>query len=67
VADLGEGRVGSVRDNSIAPLDQRLRSLRLPFGEHVTSADFLVALRGEDRLNGLQKEISDLNERRKQG
>ena len=34
--DLGEGRVSSVRYNSIAPLDERLKSLRLPFGEQVT-------------------------------
>jgi hypothetical protein len=46
VVDLGEGRMGSVRYNSIAPLDERLRSLRLPFGEQVTNAEFLVALRG---------------------
>jgi len=46
VVDLGEGRIGSVRYNSTAPLDDRLRSLRLPFGEEVTSADFLIALRG---------------------
>jgi len=46
VVDLGEGRIGSVRYTSTAPLDERLRSLRLPFGEQVTSADFLVALRG---------------------
>ena len=46
VVDLGEGRIGSVRYNSTAPLDERLRSLRLPFGEEVTSADFLIALRG---------------------
>ena len=44
--DLGEGRVSSVRYNSIAPLDQRLRSLRLPFGEQVTQAEYLLALRG---------------------
>src|SRR4029077_4830735 len=36
VVDLGEGHIGSVRYNSIAPLDERLRSLRLPFGEQVT-------------------------------
>ncbi len=42
--DLGEARIGSVRYNSTAPLDERLRSLRLPFGEEVTSADFLIAL-----------------------
>jgi hypothetical protein len=46
VVGLGEGRIGSVRYNSTAPLDERLRSLRLPFGEEVTSADFLIALRG---------------------
>ena len=33
VVDLGEGRISSVRYNSIAPLDERLKSLRLPFGE----------------------------------
>lgn len=46
VVDLGQGRIGSVRYNSIAPLDERLRSLRLPFGEQVTNAEFLTALRG---------------------
>ena len=44
--DLGEGRVSSLRYNSIAPLDQRLRSLRLPFGEQITQAEYLQALRG---------------------
>jgi hypothetical protein len=44
--DLGDGRVSSVRYNSIAPLDERLRSLRLPFGEQVTQAEYLLALRG---------------------
>jgi hypothetical protein len=28
--DLGDGRISSVRYNSIAPLDERLKSLRLP-------------------------------------
>jgi hypothetical protein len=46
VVDLGEGRIGSVRYNSIAPLEERLRSLRLPFGEQVGGADYLLALRG---------------------
>ena len=46
VVDLGEGRIGSVRYNSIAPLDERLRSLRLPFGEQVSNVEFLTALRG---------------------
>jgi hypothetical protein len=44
--DLGEGRVSSIRYNSIAPLDERLKSLRLPFGEQVTQAEYLSALRG---------------------
>ena len=44
--DLGEGRISGVRYNSTAPLDERLKALRLPFGEQVTRADFLTALRG---------------------
>ena len=44
--DLGDGHVSSVRYNSIAPLDERLKSLRLPFGEEVTQAEYLTALRG---------------------
>ena len=46
VVDLGQGRIGSVRYNSIAPLEERLRTLRLPFGETVSSAEYLTALRG---------------------
>ena len=46
VVDLGEGHISSVRYNSIAPLDERLKALRLPFGEAVTRSDFLSALRG---------------------
>ena len=46
VVDLGQGQIASVRYNSIAPLDERLRSLRLPFGEQVSSAEYLHALRG---------------------
>jgi hypothetical protein len=46
VVDLGQGQIASVRYNSIAPLDERLRSLRLPFGEQVSSAEYLQALRG---------------------
>jgi hypothetical protein len=44
--DLGGGQVSAIRYNSIAPLDERLKALRLPFGEQVTRADFLTALRG---------------------
>src|SRR5438309_4270747 len=39
--DLGEGKISSVRYNSIAPLEERLKTLRLPFGEQVTRTDFL--------------------------
>jgi hypothetical protein len=46
VVDLGEGRISSVRYNSIAPLDERLKALRLPFGQKITRADYLAALRG---------------------
>lgn len=46
VVDLGEGRISSVRYNSIAPLGERLKALRLPFGEEIGRDDFLVALRG---------------------
>src|SRR6185312_10764327 len=46
VVDLGDGRISGVRYNSIAPLSERLRALRLPFGEQVTRAEFLTALRG---------------------
>jgi hypothetical protein len=46
VVDLGDGRISSVRYNSIAPLTERLKALRLPFGEQVDRDDFLIALRG---------------------
>lgn len=46
VVDLGDGHISSVRYNSIAPLDERLKALRLPFGEAITRSDFLSALRG---------------------
>ncbi|HEY1464850.1 MAG TPA: hypothetical protein VGF44_15650 [Terriglobales bacterium] len=44
--DMGDGRISSVRYNSIAPLDERLKSLRLPFGQQISSAEFLSAIRG---------------------
>jgi hypothetical protein len=44
--DLGDGRITSVRYNSIAPLEERLKSLRLPFGGQVTRAELLHAIRG---------------------
>jgi hypothetical protein len=46
VVDLGDGHISGVRYNSIAPLEERLKTLRLPFGEQVTRTDFLTAMRG---------------------
>jgi hypothetical protein len=46
VVDLGDGRISGVRYNSIAPLEERLKILRLPFGEAITRTDFLTAMRG---------------------
>jgi hypothetical protein len=46
VVDLGDGHISDIRYNSIAPLDERLRALRLPFGEQITQTEFLSALRG---------------------
>jgi hypothetical protein len=43
---LGDGRISSVRYNSIAPLSERLKALRLPFGEQIDRDNFFVALRG---------------------
>src|SRR5271169_1262958 len=34
--DMGDGRVTSVRYNSTAPLNERLKSLRLPFGQEIS-------------------------------
>src|ERR1019366_5472382 len=46
VVDLGEGRITSVRFNSVAPLSERLKALRLPLGEDASRNDLLEALRG---------------------
>ncbi len=46
VVDLADGRISGVRYNSIAPLDERLKTLRLPFGESLSRTDFLTAMRG---------------------
>jgi len=54
VVDLGDGRISGVRYNSIAPLEERLKTLRLPFGEQATRTDFLTAMRGS-RIEVLSK------------
>jgi hypothetical protein len=46
LVDLNGGRIAGVRYNSVAPLEERLKSLQIPLGENVTSAAFLIALRG---------------------
>jgi hypothetical protein len=46
VVDLGGGKVSGVRYNSIAPLSQRLSTLRLALDGNTDRASFLNALRG---------------------
>jgi hypothetical protein len=46
VVDLGGGKVSGVRYNSIAPLSQRLSTLRLALDGNTNRASFLNALRG---------------------
>jgi hypothetical protein len=46
LVDLNGGRISDVRYNSLAPLDEQLKSLQIPLSENVTSAAFLIALRG---------------------
>jgi len=46
VVDLNGGKISAVRYNSVAPLSERLKSLQIPLSEDVTSAAFLIALRG---------------------
>jgi hypothetical protein len=46
VVDLGGGHVAGVRFNSVAPLGERLKALRLPLSEQTSRDDFLNALRG---------------------
>lgn len=44
--DLGSGRVTGIRYNSVAPMSERLRALRLPLGEVTSLYELLIALRG---------------------
>ena len=46
VVDLNGGMISGVRYNSVAPLSERLKSLQIPLSADVTSAAFLIALRG---------------------
>jgi hypothetical protein len=44
--DLNGGQIGGIRYDSLAPLDQRLKSLRLPLGDQSSRTALLNALRG---------------------
>jgi hypothetical protein len=46
VLDLGGGKISGVGYNSVAPIAEQLKALRLPLEESTTLADFLSALRG---------------------
>jgi hypothetical protein len=46
VLDLQGGKITGVSYNSLAPIAQQLKSLRLPLEESTTLADFFSALRG---------------------
>jgi hypothetical protein len=46
VLDLNGGKISGVGYNSVAPIEEQLRSLRLPLQESTTLAEFLSALRG---------------------
>src|SRR5260221_514306 len=46
VLDLSGGKIGGVGYNSVAPLAEQLKSLRLPLDETTTLESFLSALRG---------------------
>jgi len=46
LADLNGGRIGAVRYNSAAPLRRTTEKPAIPLSDEVTSASFLIALRG---------------------
>lgn len=46
VVDLGGGQITGVRYDSIAPLSERLSTLRVQLGENTSRLEFLRALRG---------------------
>ena len=46
LVDLNGGSINAVRYNSVAPLEEQLKGLQISLGEEVTSAAFLIALRG---------------------
>src|SRR5262249_57755482 len=46
VLDLNGGKISGVGYNSVAPIAEQLKALRLPLGESTTLTGFLNALRG---------------------
>jgi hypothetical protein len=46
VLDLSGGRVSGVGYNSVAPISEQMKSLRLPLADSTSLTDFLSALRG---------------------
>jgi hypothetical protein len=44
--DLNGGQIGSIRYDSLAPIDYRLKSLRIPLGQQSSRTALLTALRG---------------------
>jgi hypothetical protein len=44
--DLDNGRISAINYNSVAPIDQRLRGLRVPLGSRADGLQFYNALRG---------------------
>jgi hypothetical protein len=44
--DLDNGQISAINYNSVAPLDQRLRALRMPLGSRADALQFYNALRG---------------------
>jgi len=48
VLDMGGGKISGVGYNSVAPISEQLKALRLPLGETPTLQSFLNALRGSE-------------------
>ena len=46
VLDLNGGKISGVGYNSVAPIEEQLKALRMPLGQSTTLAGFLNALRG---------------------
>ena len=56
--DTSGGQIGGIRYDSLAPLDQRLKSLRLPLGQRTDRTALLNALRGARVQIGNGRELA---------